>query len=154
MPDLRQGCASGKSTEDTAPADALVLFGAMGDLAHMKIFITSSSNLRFRAAISRPEIPGDRPFGFRGKQARSAERFIHCLHINIASVFPRFHKGDVLAIGRKLRGRNFWVAEDHIAINELRGAIRFVCLCGGEGREQENTHQDESEFHNAAVPFC
>src|SRR6266545_2808254 len=38
MPDLRQGCASGKSTEDTAPADALVLFGAMGDLAHKKIF--------------------------------------------------------------------------------------------------------------------
>jgi glucose-6-phosphate 1-dehydrogenase len=38
MPDLRQGCATGKSTEDTAPADALVLFGAMGDLAHKKIF--------------------------------------------------------------------------------------------------------------------
>ncbi|HEY6351210.1 MAG TPA: glucose-6-phosphate dehydrogenase [Candidatus Angelobacter sp.] len=38
MPDLRQGCATGKPTEDTAPADALVLFGAMGDLAHKKIF--------------------------------------------------------------------------------------------------------------------
>src|SRR6476661_4768074 len=38
MPDLRQGCTSGKPTEDTAPADALVLFGAMGDLAHKKIF--------------------------------------------------------------------------------------------------------------------
>lgn len=38
MPDLRQGCASGKQEEDTAPADALVLFGAMGDLAHKKIF--------------------------------------------------------------------------------------------------------------------
>src|SRR2546427_9781532 len=38
MPDLRQGCATGKSVEDTAPADALVLFGAMGDLAHKKIF--------------------------------------------------------------------------------------------------------------------
>jgi glucose-6-phosphate 1-dehydrogenase len=38
MPDLRQGCATGKSAEDTAPADALVLFGAMGDLAHKKIF--------------------------------------------------------------------------------------------------------------------
>src|SRR5213078_1439257 len=36
MPDLR--CATGKSVEDTAPADALVLFGAMGDLAHRKIF--------------------------------------------------------------------------------------------------------------------
>ncbi|HEX9110198.1 MAG TPA: hypothetical protein VF845_01875, partial [Terriglobales bacterium] len=38
MPDLRQGCATGKSTEETTPADALVLFGAMGDLAHKKIF--------------------------------------------------------------------------------------------------------------------
>jgi len=38
MPDLRQGCATGKSAEDTAPADILVLFGAMGDLAHKKIF--------------------------------------------------------------------------------------------------------------------
>jgi len=38
MPDLRQGCATGKATEETAPADALVLFGAMGDLAHKKIF--------------------------------------------------------------------------------------------------------------------
>lgn len=36
MPDLR--CATGKSAEDTAPADVLVLFGAMGDLAHEKIF--------------------------------------------------------------------------------------------------------------------
>jgi glucose-6-phosphate 1-dehydrogenase len=38
MPDLRQGCATGKTTEETTPADALVLFGAMGDLAHKKIF--------------------------------------------------------------------------------------------------------------------
>jgi glucose-6-phosphate 1-dehydrogenase len=38
MPDLRQGCATGKSAGDTAPADTLVLFGAMGDLAHKKIF--------------------------------------------------------------------------------------------------------------------
>src|SRR6185369_18073950 len=38
MPDLRQGCPTAKSAEDTAPADALVLFGAMGDLAHKKIF--------------------------------------------------------------------------------------------------------------------
>src|SRR6202140_797058 len=38
MPDLRQGYTSGKPSEDTAPADALVLFGAMGDLAHKKIF--------------------------------------------------------------------------------------------------------------------
>jgi glucose-6-phosphate 1-dehydrogenase len=38
MPDLRQGCATGMSKEDTVPADALVLFGAMGDLAHKKIF--------------------------------------------------------------------------------------------------------------------
>src|ERR1700737_1187237 len=38
MPDLRQGCKTEKSVEDTAPADALVLFGAMGDLAHKKIF--------------------------------------------------------------------------------------------------------------------
>ena len=41
-------------------------------------------------AVSRPEISRDRPFALRGKQARSAERLIHCLHINIASVFPRF----------------------------------------------------------------
>jgi hypothetical protein len=40
MPDLRlrQGCTSGKPSENTAQADALVLFGAMGDLAHKKIF--------------------------------------------------------------------------------------------------------------------
>jgi glucose-6-phosphate 1-dehydrogenase len=38
MPDFRQACATGKSTEETMPADALVLFGAMGDLAHKKIF--------------------------------------------------------------------------------------------------------------------
>src|SRR6202163_468816 len=38
MPDLRQACASGTPSEDTAPSDALVLFGAMGDLAHKKIF--------------------------------------------------------------------------------------------------------------------
>jgi glucose-6-phosphate 1-dehydrogenase len=37
MPDLRQG-ATGKPGEDTTPADALVIFGAMGDLAHKKIF--------------------------------------------------------------------------------------------------------------------
>jgi glucose-6-phosphate 1-dehydrogenase len=38
MPDLKQGGATGKTGEETAPADALVLFGAMGDLAHKKIF--------------------------------------------------------------------------------------------------------------------
>jgi len=37
MPDLRQN-ATGKPGEDTAPSDALVIFGAMGDLAHKKIF--------------------------------------------------------------------------------------------------------------------
>lgn len=39
MPDLRQRCGTEKSVEDTAPADALVLFGAMGDLAYKKIFL-------------------------------------------------------------------------------------------------------------------
>ena len=38
MPDLRHGRTTRKSSEDTRPADALVLFGAMGDLAHKKIF--------------------------------------------------------------------------------------------------------------------
>ena len=38
MPDLRQGCTTGKPSEDTTPSDALVLFGAMGDLARKKIF--------------------------------------------------------------------------------------------------------------------
>ncbi len=38
MPDLRQRCLTGKPGDDKAPADALVLFGAMGDLAHKKIF--------------------------------------------------------------------------------------------------------------------
>jgi glucose-6-phosphate 1-dehydrogenase len=38
MSDLRQGWATEKSTEETSMADALVLFGAMGDLAHKKIF--------------------------------------------------------------------------------------------------------------------
>src|SRR6266542_1397671 len=38
MPDLRQRCTTSKTSENTASADALVLFGAMGDLAHKKIF--------------------------------------------------------------------------------------------------------------------
>jgi len=38
MRDLRQGCASERQEENTARADALVLFGAMGDLAYKKIF--------------------------------------------------------------------------------------------------------------------
>src|SRR6202035_2927529 len=38
MPDLRHGYTPGKPSEDAAPSDALVLFGAMGDLAHKKIF--------------------------------------------------------------------------------------------------------------------
>jgi glucose-6-phosphate 1-dehydrogenase len=38
MPDLRLGRTMRESSEDTRPADALVLFGAMGDLAHKKIF--------------------------------------------------------------------------------------------------------------------
>jgi len=38
MPDLRQSCATERSSPDAEPADALVLFGAMGDLAHGKIF--------------------------------------------------------------------------------------------------------------------
>src|SRR5260370_10498824 len=38
MPDLRLGRTTRESSEDARPADALVLFGAMGDLAHKKIF--------------------------------------------------------------------------------------------------------------------
>src|SRR6202050_5300443 len=38
MPDLRQGCATGKNKEETMQADALVLFRSMGDLAYKKIF--------------------------------------------------------------------------------------------------------------------
>src|SRR5438093_13191650 len=38
MPDIRQSCATEDSGPDAQPADALVLFGAMGDLAHKKIF--------------------------------------------------------------------------------------------------------------------
>ena len=38
MPDLRHGCSPPGASEDTRPADVLVLFGAMGDLAHKKIF--------------------------------------------------------------------------------------------------------------------
>ena len=38
MPDLRHGCSPRGGSEDTRPADVLVLFGAMGDLAHKKIF--------------------------------------------------------------------------------------------------------------------
>src|SRR5437588_470834 len=38
MPDLREGGMTGKPLENATPADALVLFGAMGDLAHKKIF--------------------------------------------------------------------------------------------------------------------
>jgi glucose-6-phosphate 1-dehydrogenase len=38
MPDLRQSCTTERSGPDAQPSDALVLFGAMGDLAHRKIF--------------------------------------------------------------------------------------------------------------------
>jgi len=37
MPDLGQGCATGKSAVDTAPADALVLFRGHGGLGARKI---------------------------------------------------------------------------------------------------------------------
>src|ERR1700722_9266282 len=46
MPDLRQGCTTVKPPEDAPPADALVLFGAMGDLAHKKIFPALYSMVR------------------------------------------------------------------------------------------------------------
>src|SRR6266496_4671843 len=39
MPDLRNACMGGSEPpEEARPADVLVLFGAMGDLAHKKIF--------------------------------------------------------------------------------------------------------------------
>jgi glucose-6-phosphate 1-dehydrogenase len=38
MPDLRQSCTKERSGPDAEPSDALILFGAMGDLAHRKIF--------------------------------------------------------------------------------------------------------------------
>jgi hypothetical protein len=38
MPDLGQSCTTERSGPDAQPSDALVLFGAMGDLAHRKIF--------------------------------------------------------------------------------------------------------------------
>ncbi|GAC1428366.1 MAG: glucose-6-phosphate dehydrogenase [Terriglobales bacterium] len=38
MPDLRLGCNPATTSEETTPSDALVLFGAMGDLAYKKIF--------------------------------------------------------------------------------------------------------------------
>ena len=38
MPDLRQSCTTERSGPDAQPSDALILFGAMGDLAHRKIF--------------------------------------------------------------------------------------------------------------------
>ncbi|MEP6643564.1 MAG: glucose-6-phosphate dehydrogenase [Acidobacteriaceae bacterium] len=38
MPDLRTGRNPTKPAEETSPSDALVLFGAMGDLAYKKIF--------------------------------------------------------------------------------------------------------------------
>ena len=38
MPDLRQSCTMEGSGPDARPSDALILFGAMGDLAHRKIF--------------------------------------------------------------------------------------------------------------------
>src|SRR5438128_2038416 len=38
MPNLRHGCRQQSGSEDTRRSDALVLFGAMGDLAHKKVF--------------------------------------------------------------------------------------------------------------------
>src|SRR2546429_10028634 len=37
MPDLRNACTGSEPPEEARPADVLVLFGAMGDLAHKKI---------------------------------------------------------------------------------------------------------------------
>src|SRR5437867_11220928 len=38
MPDLRNACTGSEPPEQARPADVLALFGAMGDLAHKKIF--------------------------------------------------------------------------------------------------------------------
>src|SRR5437899_11397017 len=38
MPDLRNACTGSEPPEEARPTDVLVLFGAMGDLAHKKIF--------------------------------------------------------------------------------------------------------------------
>src|ERR1700722_1076066 len=38
LPDLKEARETRKQEKQTAPADALVLFGVMGDLAHQKIF--------------------------------------------------------------------------------------------------------------------
>jgi glucose-6-phosphate 1-dehydrogenase len=53
MPDLRQGCTTQKSTEEVMPVDALVLFGAMGDLAYKKIFPALYHVLRLARRASR-----------------------------------------------------------------------------------------------------
>src|SRR5437667_8992441 len=38
MPDLTHGCIRSELSQEASPADVLVLFGTMGDLAHKKIF--------------------------------------------------------------------------------------------------------------------
>jgi glucose-6-phosphate dehydrogenase-like protein len=61
MPDLGPGCTTGKPTDQTMPADALVLFGAMGDLAHKKIFPALYSVV----AVGTDTIPAEKLIGWR-----------------------------------------------------------------------------------------
>jgi hypothetical protein len=85
MPDLRERCGTGKSAEDTAPADALVLFGAMGDLAHKKIFPALYHMVRQVTPTLNPaEIELHRAISFG--YGYGHKRFAY-----IAAVVPRLH---------------------------------------------------------------
>src|SRR5260370_23916223 len=97
-----------------------------------------------------PEISSDRALWLPWEGARCPERFIPRLYINVPRGVPGLQKGDVLSVRRKLGGRNLRVAEDHIAVNQLRRSARFVRDRAAEGCEQENTHKDKpevEEFH-------
>src|SRR4029077_330740 len=51
-------------------------------------------------AVPRPQVSGDRPLGLSSKKPRRAEWLTDSLYINIAGVFPRLEKGDVVAVRR------------------------------------------------------
>ena len=71
-------------------------------------------------AVAAPEIAGDRPLGLGGEQPRRAERLVHALHVDVARVFPRLLKRQILSVGRKLRARDFGIAEDQLAVDQRR----------------------------------
>src|SRR6185436_18513606 len=77
-------------------------------------------------AVAAPEVCRYRTFGFRGQKAGRAERLVDTLDINIARVFPRLGKRNVIPIGRYLGTCDFGVSEKQVAVND-----RWQTACFG-----------------------